>query len=510
MIDDIVPNLIEKLQRDFDSSIKNNQKLNLLKKKIDDNTATYLDVNDYSIELGNALSNVLAKHITNDNLPDGKMYYNIANRVLNTTLNQNYKLISEYATVVQEQLNEKAKIHLETQIPEVNQDKIDGLVNRLSHEESVEKAKWLLDDPIVTFSQSIVDEFVHKNAEFHYKAGLNPKIIRKESGNCCKWCRGLVGIFDYAAAPKDVYRRHGNCQCTVEYDPKSGKVKDVWSKLWRKKENDENIQKRIDNANIENIKRDLKKINLKTASYRDIIDIGKRVNEQFDVASHIGDKDKLKEIFANFREMGGVVPKETWAKGTSRVVKKQLEEAFSYYPKEWAEIPQKNGRQLYVRKGPRGFFSSNGAVKASGYFDTSMPNYKESYLTITTNGTRKTTPYHEIGHMVGWNNKDVVRIEKEWIEYRTAGEEYTRLKDIFPQSLYREDEVVKKDNFISPYIGKKYPNSAEVLTMGLEGIYEPSSGFIKSADVKNNIYDIKTILDDEEMLNLTIGLMLKG
>lgn len=38
------------------------------------------------------------------------------------------------------------------------------------------------------FSQHIVDETIRKNAELHHNAGLSPKIIRRSTGKCCRWC----------------------------------------------------------------------------------------------------------------------------------------------------------------------------------------------------------------------------------------------------------------------------------------------------------------------------------
>ncbi|MDK6788265.1 hypothetical protein QP330_10485, partial [Actinotignum timonense] len=67
--------------------------------------------------MGEILSKVLGSSLSNDTLPDGKMYYNIAKRLLNETLGRNYELVSSYASDVQKQLNERANIHLKTQIP---------------------------------------------------------------------------------------------------------------------------------------------------------------------------------------------------------------------------------------------------------------------------------------------------------------------------------------------------------------------------------------------------------
>lgn len=235
MHDDIVPKLLDHIQKKFDNQIQKSDVIKNLKKKLITKEATYIDVNNYAIEMGNILSNVINHHITTDVLPDGRMYYNIADRILNSTLSKNHELITHYGINVQKHLNDKAKINLKPKIPKINQNKIDGLVNRLSSEEDFEKIKWLLGDPIVTFSQGIVDDIIEENVDFHYRSGLKPQIIRKESGNCCQWCRSLVGTFTYPDVPKDVYKRHGNCRCTVEYDPKNGKKQNVHSKKWKNK-----------------------------------------------------------------------------------------------------------------------------------------------------------------------------------------------------------------------------------------------------------------------------------
>lgn len=254
----------------------------------------------------------------------------------------------------------------------------------------------------------------------------------------------------------------------------------------------------------------MKDIDLKTATPNDIIKLGKAFNYRYDVAGNIGNKEKLKEMFANHREMGGVVPNNRWAKGSNRAIRQQLEEAFSYYPKEWSYMLIGSGRQMLARKHPKRGFFSEGAAKVNGReYDTKYDNYRDGYLTITATGVRKTTPYHEIGHMVEFFNKNLVRIEKEWVDQRTKGEKPTRLLDIFPDLDYAPSEIVRKDNFISPYIGKYYDNAAEVFTMGLESIFEPGMGQGQKRN-KNGDKVYKKITDDPEYLNLILGLLLKG
>ena len=189
MVEDIVPSLLKKIKSEFEGARLDSEVLKDLLSKLHHSKASYLDANQYAIEIGEILSKALGASLTNETLPDGKMYYNIAQRVLTDVLGRNYELVSDYAEQVQKNLNSEAKIGLAAQVPELNQDRIDGLVNRLASEESFDDVKWLLDDPIVNFSQSIVDDSIRKNAEFHHKVGLSPKIVRRVVCHPCQWCK---------------------------------------------------------------------------------------------------------------------------------------------------------------------------------------------------------------------------------------------------------------------------------------------------------------------------------
>lgn len=232
MVEDIVPSLLKKIKSEFEGARLDSDVLKDLLSKLHHSKASYLDANQYAIEIGEILSKALGASLTNETLPDGKMYYNIAKRVLADVLGRNYELVSDYTEQVQKNLNSEAKIGLTAQVPELNQDRIDGLVNRLASEESFDDVKWLLDDPIVNFSQSIVDDSIRTNVEFHHKVGLSPKIVRRVVGHPCKWCKSLEGSYNYPEVPKDIYKRHGNCRCTVDYHPGNGKKQNVHTKKW--------------------------------------------------------------------------------------------------------------------------------------------------------------------------------------------------------------------------------------------------------------------------------------
>ena len=87
--------------------------------------------------------------------------------------------------------------------------------NMMSDKELVNARKRLV-RALSTIAQSMSDDKTKVNAEFASSSGMSPKIIRNTSGKCCEWCTGLAGQHDYPAK-KEVYQRHDNCDCTVEY-----------------------------------------------------------------------------------------------------------------------------------------------------------------------------------------------------------------------------------------------------------------------------------------------------
>ncbi|MFU1827865.1 hypothetical protein ACM6QN_14405, partial [Enterococcus faecium] len=89
-----------------------------------------------------------------------KMYFNIADRLLNETLKNNYDLISNFAIDVQEQLNKEAAIKIKGQKPDFNQDRVNGLVNKISAAEDFDSVKWVLGEPVVYFIKMFVEEVI--------------------------------------------------------------------------------------------------------------------------------------------------------------------------------------------------------------------------------------------------------------------------------------------------------------------------------------------------------------
>ena len=228
MVDDIVPKLLDDLKKEFLSKYKANKKINKLLE-----TKNHANAYLYAQEVGDILAEVFDSKLSASILPEGKMYFNIAERILNETLGNNHKLVTEYAVELQTALNKEAGIGLKPKTNKVNQDRINGLINRLSAEDNFDEVKWILKDPVANFSRSVMDDFVMTNADFHAKAGLKPKLTRYVNSEHCEWCDKLAGTYDYPV-DRIIYARHENCDCVVEYHPKDGRgIQNSHTKRWR-------------------------------------------------------------------------------------------------------------------------------------------------------------------------------------------------------------------------------------------------------------------------------------
>lgn len=244
-MEDIAPSLLQKVQQDFHNQFDKSEVISALYAKVRDGTATYAEANDFAVEVGDILAGAYKKNLASSILPDGRMYYNIANSIIPPTMTNNYDIITEVTEQVQKTLNDAARIGIKPITPELNQDRIVGLVNKASNADYYDNVADFIEEALVNFSLSIVTDSIRENAEFQAKAGLQPKIVRKLAGGCCDWCRALAGTYRYPDdVPTDLYRRHRYCRCTVEYFPGDGKVQNSHTKQWRNETERDKIEAR--------------------------------------------------------------------------------------------------------------------------------------------------------------------------------------------------------------------------------------------------------------------------
>lgn len=230
---DIVPGLLEAIKKRFDELKENDSKLTQLAKALDEGKATQQDAFFYAKEIGILRRKVLDELVTDDILPDGRMYYNIAERLFNNNLYEDYKLICDYCKAAFTQVNNNAGINIKGQIPEYNQNKTDGIIEIADRAEQYSNVRNEIGEAIETNSKGVYDDTVRANAKFQYSSGLKPTIIRTAVGKTCKWCSEVAGKYDYSDVSdsgNDVFRRHANCDCLVVYSPHKGIYQNVHGK----------------------------------------------------------------------------------------------------------------------------------------------------------------------------------------------------------------------------------------------------------------------------------------
>ena len=230
MAADVVPVLNEKIQTSFQSNMMRDRRIAQISKRIRDGTATFVDGHDYAERLGESLSKALISNLNEENLPDGRLYYNIAKRTVTPALQNNYELTNEAAEQIQSTIDSRLGIGLKSIKADFPESRIKGLIDKMTTEGiSLEDALIWLGEPIINNSEAFFDDFIDSNAKFRTEAGLKATITRIAEANCCPWCDSLAGTYEYGSAPDDIYRRHQYCRYTVTYQTEK-KSQNVWSK----------------------------------------------------------------------------------------------------------------------------------------------------------------------------------------------------------------------------------------------------------------------------------------
>lgn len=223
MPDDIAPELFAKIQAQFVQSVRADQRITAIYAKLQAGTATHEDTHWFSVFLGDHAADALSANLTSGALPDGRLWYNIAQRTVRPILEENHGLVNAVAERVQARMNSAAGVGIKPIAEPLNENRVAGIINRLADADQLDDVAWMLDEPIKIFTQNVADDFMQRNMDFQTAAGLSPTVTRTVVGGCCAWCQKLAGTYEKDDAPADIYKRHGSCRCSITTDPKGRK-----------------------------------------------------------------------------------------------------------------------------------------------------------------------------------------------------------------------------------------------------------------------------------------------
>lgn len=173
-------------------------------------------------------------------------------------------------------------------------------------------------------------------------------------------------------------------------------------------------------------------------------------------------KNKNTQIFVNENGKGA---RGTWSKGSK--LETARKEAV-----EWIKDKLASTEESYITIR----WDSVVGVRASANPDK----------TITVSSDCSTvTMIHEIGHQLEYQSVSIRKAVREFLDHRIGNETPSKLKDLFPDSGYRDDEFGRGDEFGKAfgnqkwYVGKHYNDgiTTEVIPMGLQKLYTDPTGF---------------------------------
>ncbi len=229
--------LLEKIKEEFRKRFKEKESF-----------SDYKQVQSYAVEIAEKSSKAVINNFDDSLINEfGTLDYNTLNEVLTKLFKDDYKLIADACVTAQTEMNKSANIGLKAIAPKYDDDRAHSIVWDMAQRDlnSFKQAYPTYTD---NFYQSTVDEAVRANADFQWKARLEPKIVRIAEPTACKWCKSIEGTYKYEDVKdtgNDVFRRHTDCKCTVTYVPMKGKAREAWSKRYI---SDEELNVRIDKA----------------------------------------------------------------------------------------------------------------------------------------------------------------------------------------------------------------------------------------------------------------------
>ena len=182
---------------------------------IEDGTATYAIASEYAAHVGDALARVLRANAPVEDISEWDI-----EDLIPKSLGLDHQMVAGACQRVQEALNEDAGLGIRFQAPGFDSSRAYGIVTELRNNPEFVNIQDTFYDQLVNFSQNVVDEAIRDNARVLSGAGIESKVIRVAEFRACPWCRAIAGTYDYEdvkATGNDVWRRHENCRCTIDF-----------------------------------------------------------------------------------------------------------------------------------------------------------------------------------------------------------------------------------------------------------------------------------------------------
>lgn len=203
------------IKNEFMTKVNADKTVQRCLRTIKDGKGTYITANKLAVRVGETLGKVLKAHEPIESIDEWD-YINL----IPQSLGLNQEIIAGACRDVQNTLNEKNGFGIKYQEPKFDWDRINGLIDELRNNPEFQNIKKSFYDQLVNFSENIVDDSIRDNVGRLYRSGIRTIVVRQAEFGGCKWCQEVAGSYDYAEVRNtgnDVWRRHENCRCTIDY-----------------------------------------------------------------------------------------------------------------------------------------------------------------------------------------------------------------------------------------------------------------------------------------------------
>lgn len=238
--------LKERILKTFSRLVDSDRELTKAEKALLDGGG-YAEAYDYAGRTGDLLAEAYSRHIVELLVDSSPPSIDVIKDLFEEPATEVYNRAITAALTAQTNINGRYGLSLNSIQPAGDNGALKQLINGLAGSKTGGGFLTNVRNELPTLTNRAVDNVAQTNARAQYRAGISATITRRVVANCCPWCSARAGTFEYPKVPSDVYKRHPNCRCVVEYRPENGngRVQNVHSKEWGPEET-ENVQDHVE------------------------------------------------------------------------------------------------------------------------------------------------------------------------------------------------------------------------------------------------------------------------
>lgn len=233
MAKDVAPDLNRAIESNFERRLENDRTVQRILKRVQQGKATQADVSAYAARVGRASSGAMRDVLIAENLPEGKLYWNIAERTILPQLEKDHQLVLEAGQAVQKNINKASGLGVKIPSTKLDPERARGIMNLACAEGA--NLDSVLGEPVITLARAAYDNFQEANVQQMQALGVEVIVNRVYDGvglhdgkDACQWCLERAGT--YEGYESQAFERHDGCGCTVEVIYKNGTIMDPWTK----------------------------------------------------------------------------------------------------------------------------------------------------------------------------------------------------------------------------------------------------------------------------------------